>query len=105
MGLGLLLGLLELVGLGLVELWEGAGLPDLVGLLELGELPLVGTTTLRVGWAPGVCLWTAGLVLPGVVDEEKDTLGDGALPGVVDEEADTLGDGLRAEEAGDWLGM
>jgi hypothetical protein len=52
-----------------------------------------------------VCLWTAGLVLPGVVDEWKDTIGDGALPGVVGKEADTLGDGLRAEETGDWLGM
>ena len=65
----------------------------------------MGTTTLWVGWDPGVYLWTAGLVLPGVVGEEKDTIGDDALPGVVDEEADTLGDGLRAEEAGDWLGM
>ena len=88
-----LLGLVGLglgrLGLGLVGLGEGAGLPDLVGLLELGELSLVGTMTLRAGWGPGVCLRAGGLVLPGVVDEE----------------ADTLGDGLRAEEVGDWLGM
>jgi hypothetical protein len=90
-GLGRLLGLLELVGLGRL-----LGLLDLVGLLELGGLPLVGfvarlvgTMTLMVGWGPGVCLRAGGLVLPGVVDEE----------------ADTLGDGWPAEEVGDWLGM
>lgn len=73
------MGLLELVGL-----WEGAGLLDLVGLLELGGVSmvgfvarLVGNMALMVGWGPGVFLRAGGLVLPGVVDEEADTLGDG----------------------------
>jgi hypothetical protein len=111
-GLGRLLGLLELVGVGrllglleLVGLGRLLGLLELVGLLELGELSLVGTMALWVGWRPGVCPRAGRFVLPGVVDEEADMLGDGVLPGVVDEEDDMLGDGLPAEEAGDWLGM
>jgi hypothetical protein len=89
-GLGRLLGLLGLLGLlELVGLGRLLGLLELVGLLELGELSLVGTMALWVGWRPGVCPRAGRLVLPGVVDEEDDMLGD-VLP---------------AEEAGDWLGM
>ena len=75
-------GLPELVGLlDLVGLLELVGRVDLVGLPEVGWLSLVGsvarpagTRELMVGFGRGVGLRVGGLVLPGVIDEETETL-------------------------------